>query len=228
MNDTHTVSPSPQPCSPFSRPRLLLHACCAPCSSSVLERLCGDYDITVRYYNPNISPKEEYDLRADELLRLLSEFDAAREVKAEIPVWDETPFLNLSEGLEDLPEGGERCFRCYELRLRDAAEAAKAGGYDCFCTTLSVSPYKNAKKLNTIGEKLAEEYGVPYLTSDFKKQNGYLRSIQLSRQFSLYRQPYCGCRFSREARERLEKERAERAESDNTQNNTPQSVHTIL
>lgn len=191
-----------------SRPRLLLHVCCAPCSSAVLERLCPYFDITVRYYNPNISPREEYDYRAEELLRLLREFQAVKEVKAEIPEWDEAPFLQLASGLEQLPEGGERCTKCYELRLRDAARAAKEGGYDYFCTSLSVSPYKNAAKLNAIGNRLAVEYDVKYLTSDFKKKNGYLRSIQLSREYHLYRQPYCGCRFSREARERLEKERA--------------------
>lgn len=179
------------------RPRLLMHVCCAPCSSAVLERLSAYFDITLRYYNPNISPKEEYDFRAEELQRLLREMPSAAGVRADIPEWDETSFLQMAEGLEDLEEGGARCFQCYELRLRDAAIRAKEGGYDYFCTTLSISPYKNAEKLNAIGEKLAAEYGVSYLTSDFKKNNGYLRSIQLSREYALYRQPYCGCKFSR-------------------------------
>lgn len=117
----------------------------------------------------------------------------------DIAAWDEAPFLALAQGLESLPEGGKRCYRCYELRLRDAAECARAGGYEYFCTTLSISPYKNARKLNEIGERLAREYGLQYLTSDFKKQNGYLRSIRLSEILGLYRQPYCGCEFSRQA-----------------------------
>lgn len=195
-----------------SRPRLLLHVCCAPCSSAVLERLCPYFDITVSYYNPNISPKEEYEYRAEELMRLLREMPSAKGVQADIPAWDEEPFLRMAQGLETLPEGGERCFRCYEMRLRDTAQKARAEHYDYFCTTLSISPYKNASKLNEIGSRLADEYGVKYLTSDFKKQNGYLHSIQLSKVYHLYRQPYCGCKYSRQLWEQRT------AEKDHSQN----------
>lgn len=191
-----------------TRPRLLLHGCCAPCSSSVLERLTKYFDITLRYYNPNISPKEEYDKRVEELRRLLRDFPLSSPVTLDIAEWDEAPFIEIARGLEEAEEGGERCAKCYALRLRDAARLAKEGGYDYFCTTLSVSPYKNAKKLNAIGAELEKEYGVKYLTSDFKKQDGYLRSIRISRELGLYRQPYCGCEFSRRAWLKKESERA--------------------
>ncbi|MBO2517148.1 MAG: hypothetical protein CW338_07765 [Clostridiales bacterium] len=197
------------------RPSLLLHGCCAPCSSAVLERLSRYFDITLRYYNPNISPEAEYDKRVEEVKRLLREMPYESTIKLQVAEYDAAPFDELAKGLEDLPEGGARCMKCYEMRLRDAAEAAKAGGYEYFCTTLSISPYKNAEKLNEIGERLAAEYGLKYLTSDFKKQNGYLRSIQLSAQLRLYRQPYCGCEFSRQAWLRKEQEKKDREQQEN-------------
>lgn len=178
------------------KPRLLLHACCAPCSSYVLEYLSSYFAITLYYYNPNISPKVEYEKRVREVQRLLRELPEAGGVRFSEGPYDPERFAAIARGLEDLPEGGERCFRCYRLRLSQAAEAAKAGGFDYFCTTLSISPYKNAQKLNTIGEELAAAYGVAWLPSDFKKRGGYQRSIALSHTYGLYRQNYCGCIYS--------------------------------
>lgn len=178
------------------KPRLLLHACCAPCSSYVLEYLSSYFAITLYYYNPNISPQEEYEKRVREVQRLLRELPEAGGVRFSEGPYDPERFAAIARGLEDLPEGCERCFRCYRLRLSQAAEAAKAGGFDYFCTTLSISPYKNAQKLNTIGEELAAAYGVAWLPSDFKKRGGYQRSIALSHTYGLYRQNYCGCIYS--------------------------------
>ena len=180
-----------------SRPRLLLHACCAPCSSYTLEYLTKYFDITLFFYNPNIAPKEEYDFRAEELRRFLSVHPACGGVKLAVPAYDSIPFFAIAKGLETLPEGGERCKKCYRLRLTETAKAARDGGYDYFCTTLSISPYKNAPALNEIGGELAKEYGVKYLYSDFKKKGGYARSIELSREYDLYRQDYCGCVYSK-------------------------------
>lgn len=186
------------------RPRLLLHACCAPCSSYTLEYLTKYFDITLFFYNPNISPKEEYDFRAEELSRFIGVHPACGEVKLSVAAYDAAPFFEIAKGLEDVPEGGERCKKCYRLRLEETAKAAKKGGYDYFCTTLSISPYKNASALNDIGGTLAEVYGVRYLFSDFKKKGGYARSIELSREYDLYRQDYCGCAFSKaEAEKRI-------------------------
>ena len=183
------------------RPRLLLHACCAPCSSHCLEVLAECFEITAFFYNPNIAPEEEFAFRLSELERFLREA-AYPAVSVLAPPYDPAPFYELARGLESLPEGGERCRRCYELRLRRTAEAAREGGFDCFTTTLSVSPYKNAQWLNEIGAALSDETGVPWLFSDFKKKNGYRRSIELSKEFCLYRQDYCGCVFSRAERDR--------------------------
>ncbi len=188
------------------RPRLLLHACCAPCSSHCLEVLAEYYEIAVFFYNPNISPEEEFSFRLSELKRFLTEAEYAS-VAVDAPPYDPSPFLEMSRGLEDVPEGGSRCYRCYELRLRKTAEAAAAGGFDAFTTTLSISPYKNAGWLNEIGLRLADEYGVEWLCSDFKKKNGYRRSVELSEQYGLYRQDYCGCVFSKAERERKIRER---------------------
>ena len=183
------------------RPRLLLHACCAPCSSHCLEVLARNFEITMFFYNPNISPEAEFDFREKELERFLGAagYDS---ITVDAPEYDPAPFYELAKGLEDLPEGGARCYACYELRLKKTAEAAKAGGYDYFTTTLSISPYKNARWLNEIGLRVGEEAGVPYLCSDFKKKNGYKRSIELSKEYGLYRQDYCGCEFSRREAER--------------------------
>ena len=178
------------------KPALLLHACCAPCSSAVLEVLAEHFDITVFFYNPNISPKSEFDYRLDELYRLLSEMNLSQ-IKIVAPDYDENEFFEIAKGNESLPEGGARCKDCYRLRLEKTAEYAKRDGFDYFTTTLSVSPYKNAQALNEIGSELSEKYGVKYLLSDFKKGDGYKRSCQLSRDFNLYRQNYCGCVYSK-------------------------------
>ena len=187
-------------------PTLLLHSCCAPCSSYVLEYLSSYFKITVLYYNPNIYPENEYSKRIIEQQTLIGEMDTKYPVQFIAGGYDKEKFYEMAKGLEKVKEGGERCFKCDELRLRETAEIAKEGGYDYFTTTLSISPLKNAAKLNEIGLKLAKEYGVSYLTSDFKKKNGYKRSVELSAQYGLYRQDYCGCEFS--MRQRLEEQRA--------------------
>ncbi len=178
-------------------PKLLLHACCAPCSSYVLEYLSQYFDITLFYYNPNISPEEEYLFRLSELKRLIKEMPLSRSVDVLDAIYDPERFTAMAEGLEDLSEGGTRCMKCYRLRLEESVKAAKKGGFDYVTTTLSISPYKNAEALNQIGLELAEQYGVQYLMSDFKKKNGYKRSIELSADYDLYRQNYCGCIFSK-------------------------------
>lgn len=182
-----------------ARPRLLLHACCAPCSSYVLEYLSQFFSIVLYYYNPNISPQEEYEKRVAEVRRLLREMPLSGPVELAVGAYEPERFFALAKGHEAEPEGGDRCTLCYRLRLAEAACAAKELGCDYFTTTLSISPYKNAEKLNAIGAELAEECGVPYLFSDFKKKNGYKRSIELSREYQLYRQNYCGCVYSRAA-----------------------------
>lgn len=185
-------------------PRLLLHSCCAPCSSYVLEYLSSYFEITVFYYNPNISPAEEYEKRAAEQKHLIQELPAKHPIHLVVGAYEPERFYAVSKGLEMVPEGGERCFRCYRLRLEEAAKMAAEGGYDYFATTLTISPLKNAEKLNEIGEELSGIYSVEHLPSDFKKKNGYKRSVELSAQYGLYRQNYCGCVFSkREAEERI-------------------------
>ncbi len=179
------------------KPSLLLHSCCAPCSSYVLEYLAPYFNICDFYYNPNISPKQEYEDRKEELVRLISEMGLSTEVSFLEGTYQPEDFFAMAKGMEELPEGGERCFKCYEIRLRESAKIAKEQGADYFATTLTISPLKNAQKLNEIGERLAEEYGVKYLPSDFKKKNGYKRSVELSAQYELYRQNYCGCVFSK-------------------------------
>ncbi len=181
-------------------PTLFLHSCCAPCSSYVLEYLRRYFRITVFYYNPNITEDTEYQKRAEEQKRLIAAYNAAGGgCPIQIIEGDYEPgrFFEIAKGLESCPEGGERCFACYELRLRETAKLAQAGNYDYFTTTLSISPLKNAAKINEIGEALAAEYGVEWLPSDFKKRDGYKRSIELSREYGLYRQDYCGCVYSR-------------------------------
>ncbi len=183
-------------------PSLLLHSCCAPCSSYVIEYLSQYFKITVFYYNPNIYPDEEYHLRAEEQKKFIADFPAKNPVKFLEGEFEKDLFYQTVKGLEDVPEGGERCFLCYELRLRRSAETAKKLGLDYFTTTLSISPLKNAAKLNEIGFKLEEAYGVKYLPADFKKNNGYKRSVELSAQYQMYRQDYCGCIFSKREREK--------------------------
>lgn len=178
-------------------PRLLLHSCCAPCSSYVLEYLSDYFEITVFYYNPNIYPESEYTKRILEQQTLISSMKVKHPVSFVAGAYDKEAFYAATKGMERIREGGERCLKCYELRLRESAKLAKAGEFEYFTTTLSISPLKNAARLNEIGMRLAEEYGVSYLQSDFKKKNGYKRSIELSKEFGLYRQDYCGCEFSR-------------------------------
>lgn len=178
-------------------PSLLLHACCAPCSSYCLEYLANYFRITIFYYNPNISFKEEYDKRVNELSRLLHEMPLKNPVDLVVGEHHPEVFYDAVKGLEMVPEGGERCYHCYELRLRETAKLCKEQAFDYFTTTLSISPYKRADWLNEIGGRLADEYGLSYLYSDFKKRNGYKRSIELSQEYHLYRQDYCGCVYSR-------------------------------
>lgn len=178
-------------------PSLLLHSCCAPCSSYCLEYLTEYFSVTVLYYNPNISPASEYEKRVDELKRLINELPAKHPVSFLEGRYIPDEFYSAVKGLENEPEGGKRCHVCYELRLREAAAAAAANSFDYFTTTLSISPLKDAEKLNEIGGKLSAEYKVNYLYSDFKKKNGYKRSIELSQKYGLYRQNFCGCAFSK-------------------------------
>ncbi len=182
-------------------PTLLLHSCCAPCSSYVLEYLSQYFQITVFYYNPNIYPESEYTKRILEQQTLIGQMKSKHPISFMAGAYDKERFYTMAEGMEALKEGGARCMKCYELRLREAAEVAKKGNFDYFATTLSISPMKNAVKLNEIGMRLAEEYQVAYLLSDFKKKNGYKRSIELSKEYGLYRQDYCGCEFSKRERE---------------------------
>ena len=181
-------------------PSLLLHSCCAPCSSYVLEYLSEYFSITVLYYNPNIFPKEEYEYRINEQQKLIDNLPAKNPIKLISTDYEPERFYDAVRGYEHIPEGGERCFSCYELRLREAALHAVKGNFDYFTTTLSISPLKNAAKLNEIGLMLEKEYGVRYLCSDFKKKNGYKRSVELSAEYGLYRQDYCGCVFSKNER----------------------------
>lgn len=182
-------------------PRLLMHSCCAPCSSYCLSYLAEYFSITVLYYNPNISPEDEYYKRVKEQVRLIKSLPVKNAISFVEGEYEPLKFFQMAEGMEDMPEGGARCFKCYEMRQRRAAEYALAHGFDYFTTTLSVSPHKNAQVLNETGLRLGKEYGVKYLVSDFKKKGGYQKSIQYSREYNLYRQDYCGCIFSKRERE---------------------------
>lgn len=184
-------------------PTLLLHSCCAPCSSYVLEYLSEYFKITVLYYNPNIYPDEEYFKRVEEQKRFIDKLPSKNKIDFIEGNFDKKRFYETVKGKEHIAEGGERCFLCYELRLRETAKYATKGNFDYFTTTLSISPLKNAQKLNQIGLNLADEYGVKYLVSDFKKKNGYKRSTELSQQYGMYRQNYCGCIFSKQERENI-------------------------
>ena len=177
-------------------PSLLIHSCCAPCSSYVLEYLSQYFEITLFYYNPNIYPESEYTKRILEQQKLIQDMKFRHPVSFVAGKYEKERFHAMAEGMENLKEGGARCMKCYELRLSEAARQAAAGGFDFFTTTLSISPMKNAQKLNEIGIRVGKEYGVEYLVSDFKKKNGYKRSIALSKEYGLYRQDYCGCEFS--------------------------------
>ncbi len=192
-------------------PTLLLHSCCAPCSSYCIEYLSQYFSITVLYYNPNISPEEEFIKRAKEQQRLVSEMQLTHPVSVVVDDYDPQEFLAAVKGLEHIPEGGERCFACYRLRLERAARYAAEQGFDYFCSTLSISPLKNSAKLGEIGSELSQLYSVAHLPSDFKKRGGYKRSIELSREHGLYRQNYCGCAFSKA--EALQREMNRQAEN---------------
>lgn len=178
-------------------PSLLMHSCCAPCSSYCLSYLAEYFSITVLYYNPNISPEEEYSKRVHEQIRLIKELPAKNKISFVEGKYEPLKFFKMAEGMENMPEGNERCFKCYEMRQREAAVYASLNNFDYFTTTLSVSPHKNAQILNEIGLKLEKEYDVKYLVSDFKKRGGYQKSIQYSNEYHLYRQNYCGCIFSK-------------------------------
>lgn len=179
-----------------TKPTLLMQACCAPCSSYVLEYISQYFDMSMYFYNPNISPESEFSYRFDELCRF-AEQAGYKNVNIISADYNASDFYDAVRGMEDLPEGGERCRVCYELRLRKTAEYAKNNGFAYFSTTLSISPHKNADWINEIGESLEKEYGISWLYSDFKKKNGYKRSIELSKEYGLYRQNYCGCVFSK-------------------------------
>lgn len=182
-------------------PTLLLHSCCAPCSSYCLEYLSEHFEITVFYYNPNIYPEEEYHKRVEEQKRFIERLPVKHPISFVEGRYEKERFYEMVRGLEGVKEGKERCFLCYELRLRETAKRACQLGMDYFTTTLSISPLKNAEKLNEIGDRLGEEYGIEYLNSDFKKKNGYKRSVELSEEYGMYRQYYCGCVFSKKQRD---------------------------
>lgn len=182
-------------------PTLLLHACCAPCSSAVLERIAKYFKITILYYNPNISDKEEYDKRVEELEKLVASLKVENTINVIKGRYDPKEFFDAVRGIENLGEGSKRCFECYRLRLEETVKKAKELGFDYFTTTLSISPYKNSKVLNEIGYSLEEKYNILYLCADFKKKNGYKRSIELSSTYNLYRQDYCGCIYSKQERD---------------------------
>lgn len=183
-------------------PTLLLHSCCAPCSSYVLEYLSKYFRITVLYYNPNIFPKEEYEYRINEQARLINELPVINPISFISTDYEPEHFYEIAKGLENEPEGGKRCEKCFYLRLSYAARLAKDNGFDYFTTTLSISPLKNSEMLNKIGEEVGKEIGIPHLVSDFKKKDGYKRSVELSKEYELYRQDYCGCVYSKIQREK--------------------------
>ncbi len=176
--------------------KLLLHSCCAPCSSHVISYLTSFFDITILYYNPNISPRSEYEKRKKEQIRLIKEIDKVNEINIIDCDYDNDLYEEKIKGYENEPERGSRCTICFNLRLEKTAKIASELKYDYFCSTLSVSPYKNSKLINEIGKKLENEYGITWLYSDFKKENGYKHSIELSKKYNLYRQDYCGCKYS--------------------------------
>ena len=192
------------------KPTLLLHSCCAPCSSAVLERISKYFSITILFYNPNITDYEEYLKRKEELKRLIK--DVNYQIEIMDCDYDKEKFISMALGLEDKKEGDIRCYKCYKLRLEKTAMLAKENNFDYFTTTLSISPYKNSKWLNEIGEELANKYNINYLYADFKKKNGYKRSIELSNIYHLYRQDYCGCIYSKVERDKIKALQDQKAE----------------
>lgn len=193
-----------------TRPKVLMQACCAPCSSYVMEYLSSVFSLSMYFYNPNISPESEHEFRANELSRLIGTMPLDSEVTLIRAEYEPEKFREIARGMESISEGGERCFKCYRLRLEKTAVYAKEHGFDYFSTTLSISPHKNSQILNEIGQELSEKYGVPYLFSDFKKKGGYKRSCILSAQYNLYRQNYCGCVYSKAEAELRNKEHSQR------------------
>ncbi len=185
-------------------PTILLHSCCAPCSSHVIDVLSKNFNITILYYNPNIEPYEEYLKRKEEEIRFIKEYNNTNRLDIIDCDYDNEKYHELVKGLEDCKEGGNRCFKCYRMRLEYTAIKAKELNYDYFGTTLTVSPYKNSQKLNEIGEELENKYNIKYLYSDFKKNNGYKHSIEMSKEYNLYRQNYCGCIYSQRKNEKEE------------------------
>lgn len=181
-------------------PRLLLHACCAPCSSYVLEYLSKYFEITIYYYNPNIYPETEYQRRMDELKKFISNYNSINKINLIEENYNINDYYKAVKGYEKLGERSERCYKCYEFRMRNACIYAKENNFDYFTTTLSISPYKNSNWINEIGSDLEKEYDIKYLYADFKKKNGYKRSLELSKEYGLYRQEYCGCVYSKEER----------------------------
>ena len=188
-----------------ARPRVLLHSCCGPCSSSVLETLTKSFDITLLWYNPNIYPEAEFQKRLETQAQLVEAAGLKDKVQMLTLPWGSETYYRRIKGLEEEPEHGSRCTECFCLRLEETARLAAARGYDYFCTTLTLSRHKNAQLINSLGEKIGQAAGVKWLPSDFKKRGGELRSMQLSRQYGLYRQDYCGCEFSLRVRENTEK-----------------------
>lgn len=185
---------------------LLLHACCAPCSTACLERVANFFKVSIFYYNPNITSKEEYDLRLEEIKKLISDIDSVYKIDIIEGKYEVSRFIDISKGLEHEPERGKRCFKCYNLRLEETAKYASELRYDFFGTTLTLSPYKRCDWINEIGEELNKKYKSEYLYSDFKKKGGYQRSIELSKKYNLYRQDYCGCIYSKLEQDKRKKE----------------------
>jgi predicted adenine nucleotide alpha hydrolase (AANH) superfamily ATPase len=181
------------------RPRLLLHSCCGPCSSYVLEYLTKYFDVTLFWYNPCIWPEEEFNKRFQNQIKLIEEMGFADEVAVMASPWKHEDYLKRVKGLEGEPEGGERCTACFRMRLNQTAQTAKKYGFDWFCTTLTVSPHKDAQRINEIGQEFAKAYGVSFLPSDFKKRDGFKRTTELTEKYGIYRQNYCGCEFSKPA-----------------------------
>lgn len=180
------------------RPKLLLHSCCGPCSTTCISFLTNYFDITVLYYNPNIEPQEEYLKRKNEQIKFINSFDAKHKLDFMDCDYDNEAFLKIASGLENEKEGGARCHKCYYLRMAKTADVAKNNGFDYFATTLTVSPYKDSQVINHIGEVISKEKNINYLYSDFKKNDGYKKSIELSKKYKLYRQNYCGCHYAKD------------------------------
>lgn len=184
-------------------PCVLLHSCCAPCSSQVLARLSDYFLVTVLYYNPNIEPFSEYEKRKEEQKRFIKSFPSKNQISFLDCDYENEKFKIIAKGLENIPEGGKRCHKCYTLRMEKTAALAKENNFDYFCTTLSVSPFKNSRVLNEIGNMLEKKYDIKYLYSDFKKEDGYKKSIEYSKKYNLYRQNYCGCIYSKENKKEI-------------------------